>query len=95
MSERAVCPHCNGNLKTAALVNRGAAGCTWEEIQCITCHGSGTVDSDWLARTEEAKAAGKVLRAERLERGESIARAAGRLSMSLAEYSRLERGWLS
>lgn len=86
------CPDCNGEKKLSALVNRGEKGCSWEQITCITCHGSGEVAGDYAQRRNEAKEKGKLLKAGRLARNETLLQAARRLNMSVSEYSRLERG---
>lgn len=86
------CPDCEGKKRLPALVNRGAAGCSWEQIPCVTCRGVGEVSADYSTRREEAKSNGAVLRASRIARGETLLEAARRNGVSVVEYSRLERG---
>jgi len=86
------CPDCKGEKVTQALVNRGAMGCSWESIKCVTCLGTGNVRADYSAAREAALAEGAILRRYRLERDESLLDAATRLNITVTEYSRLERG---
>lgn len=86
------CPDCKGEKKLPALVNRGEKGCSREQITCITCHGSGEVADDYARRRGVAEQTGRLLKAGRLARNETLLQAALRLNMSVSEYSRLERG---
>ena len=87
-----MCPDCNGNKRSQALANYGAAGCKWIEIPCVLCQASGEISDERGAQIAEAKAAGAALKAERLARDETLLEAARRLGVKISEYSRMERG---
>ncbi len=84
------CPRCVGDKQLFAFINRGPDISTHscEMVDCDTCAGTGSVTEENLY----AIAAGKDLRADRLQRGKTISEEAARLKMSPAEYSALERG---
>jgi ribosomal protein S27AE len=76
--------HVNGG------VNPKTGGCNTEEkaLACPTCDGVGTISAEHAQRIVD----GKRLRAERVERGETLLDAATRMGLKASELSAIESG---
>lgn len=81
------CPDCKGKKKIMAFVD-GADFHGVEELDCLTCKGSGEIDPDM----ERWKKIGGVHRTWRVAQWESLADCAKRLGMGAADLSAMESG---
>lgn len=85
-----VCPGCEGRKQVHAHLNYGRGRGEWKDIDCIRCHGTGTITAEHAARME----AGKLLRADRQSRDMSLHEEAKRLGIKASELSAREMGFV-
>lgn len=85
-----LCKFCDGKGYSGPVhVNRGGGRGEWlDRIECTHCGETGVWDAEHLARYEEGQAHKK----QRVERGESIRKAAARLGVTPDQLSSFETG---
>lgn len=90
MNATEICPDCKGNGRTGPVhLNKGDEAHEWvESMTCLTCHGNGKIEPDFLAR----RIRGGLIRQARVGRGESIMQAAERYGVTPSQWSAVERG---
>ena len=81
------CPHCSDG-KIGGIACGGPGGCRPILVECGTCNGRGEVPDimgDWIER-------GRIVRARRMDRGETLRSCAARLGVGAALLSDIEMG---
>lgn len=88
--KRIPCPDCKGKGQIFGFINGGPCISTHRagHLHCFRCGGSGYVPEAMLGWIE----AGRVMRADRMRRGETMLTEAKRLEISVATLSSIELG---
>lgn len=81
------CRHCKGR-KTYQSFVRVKGKCSFQEIDCFTCKGAGSITEEHSNRIIR----GETIRLDRINRKLSLRQEALRLGMKSIELARLERG---
>lgn len=87
------CPLCKGKRVVWGHMNTGpdSSKHRWGDMPCPTCNGSGEITQEHADRIE----AGRKLRQQRLDAGETLREAATRQGMTTVQLSAIEQGRIS